>query len=297
MARTGYAKLSNSFYLSTKVKKLRRQQPTAVIVYVMAISYCSDNLTDGRLSGDDLLYQLDATDEDINELCTVDLLEPDGNGGYLIHDYLDYQSSKNQVEEQTEKARDRKRKWRESQHSHTNVTTGHKRDKDVSHTCVTPTETYNQEPRTKNQITIPPTPSRGGTAEEIQFDRFLKAYPKFANRAASLKAWNEVVTPGLVDADTLIASAKEFARQWKQSGKEARYAPAPKDFITGGWEKYKPTQHAAPLSEAFISNLLGRLPPDAGFTARRDIIRLHQHGTPLPDIENQITSHYAPQEA
>ena len=50
MVRQGYGKLSNGFHSNTKVKKLRRLCPSALGVYAVAISYCSDVLNDGVMS-------------------------------------------------------------------------------------------------------------------------------------------------------------------------------------------------------------------------------------------------------
>ena len=50
MARQGYGKLSNGFHSNTKVLKLQRMRPSALGVYCMAISFCSDVLNDGVMS-------------------------------------------------------------------------------------------------------------------------------------------------------------------------------------------------------------------------------------------------------
>lgn len=47
MARRGYVQLSNGFYLNRKVRRLRRTMPSAISAFVVMLSYCGDNLTDG----------------------------------------------------------------------------------------------------------------------------------------------------------------------------------------------------------------------------------------------------------
>ena len=157
MARQGYGKLSNDFHSNTKVKKLRRICPSAIGVYAVAISYCSDELNDGVMSEDDVLYQLDATDDEVEALLKVGLFERDDDGSYRIHDYLVHQSSREQVESKAEGARNRKRKQRsgaevtpESREDNKNVTSMSRRDS-ANVTPESRCDPFNQEPRTKNQ--------------------------------------------------------------------------------------------------------------------------------------------------
>lgn len=182
MVRQGYGKLSNGFHSNTKVKKLRRLCPSALGVYAVAISYCSDVLNDGVMSEDDVIYQLDATEEDIEALLKVGMFERLEDCSYRIHDYLKHQSSREQVETKAEGARNRKRKQRseaevtpESREDKTNVTSMSRRDS----SNVTPESredslTKNQEPITKNlknssneEFSLPQTPSQAeGAGEE-----------------------------------------------------------------------------------------------------------------------------------
>jgi hypothetical protein len=108
MARRGYVKLSNDFYMNPKMRELRAICPSAVGSYVFAITYASDNLTDGRLSERVALYVIGMTDDELNAMCSVGLLEPDGDTGYGIHDYLAWQLSKEQIEKRKERDRNRK---------------------------------------------------------------------------------------------------------------------------------------------------------------------------------------------
>lgn len=182
MARQGYGKLSNGFHSNTKVLKLQRMRPSALGVYCMAISFCSDVLNDGVMSEDDVIYQLNATEEDIEALIKVGMFERSDDGSYRIHDYLSHQSSREQVETRAEGARNRKRKQRseadvtpESRWDETNVTSMSRRD----NSNVTPESredslTKNQEPITKNlknssneEFSLPQTPSQAeGAGEE-----------------------------------------------------------------------------------------------------------------------------------
>ena len=56
----GYARLSNGFWQDKDILKLRRMNPSAALLYVMAISWCSDHASDGIIADDELLYVLNA---------------------------------------------------------------------------------------------------------------------------------------------------------------------------------------------------------------------------------------------
>ena len=84
MARKGYIQLVNGFYMNRKVRKLRHTCPSAIGAFTMMLTFCGDNLSDGHISEDDALYVLDITDSELEALCNVGMIEPDGNNGYYI---------------------------------------------------------------------------------------------------------------------------------------------------------------------------------------------------------------------
>lgn len=111
MSTTGYAKLQNDFWRSPKGMKLKKRNPAAGFLYILSISYAADNLTDGHISEDVAYYALDATDEQIAFLVDNGYWdESDTGDGWMIHDYLEHQNSREQIE--TTRAKDRARKAR-----------------------------------------------------------------------------------------------------------------------------------------------------------------------------------------
>lgn len=105
----GYARLSNGFWRSTKGRKLAKLNPSAGFLYIRAISFASDNMTDGHLTEDDVLYNLDANQTDIDFLVDNHYWDPSEDGdGWQIHDYLDMQNSREQIEQARNKDRRRK---------------------------------------------------------------------------------------------------------------------------------------------------------------------------------------------
>ncbi|RYM96107.1 hypothetical protein [Bifidobacterium animalis] len=118
MSTTGYAKLQNDFWRSPKGMKLKKRNPAAGFLYILAISYAADNLTDGHISEDVAYYALDATDEQIAFLVDNGYWdESDTGDGWMIHDYLEHQNSREQIE--TTRAKDRARKARKKADSDT----------------------------------------------------------------------------------------------------------------------------------------------------------------------------------
>lgn len=112
MAKRGYVQLLNDFWMNEKVQELRVTCPSAVGLYAMLLAFCSDNLTDGHVSERQLLYVVKASDKEIDALCEVGMVEPDGDKGFIIHDYLKHNRSKDQVLNAREHNVERVRRYR-----------------------------------------------------------------------------------------------------------------------------------------------------------------------------------------
>jgi hypothetical protein len=122
MARRGYVQLVNGFYDNDKVRDLvRAGHVDAVGVFCMALSLCGDRLTDGFVPRRAMLANLGATEEQVRALVDEGMLE-EVDGGWLIHDYLVYNRSKEQVLHARVKSAERVAKHRSDQ----NVTALHR---------------------------------------------------------------------------------------------------------------------------------------------------------------------------
>lgn len=106
MARRGYVQLANGFYLNRKVRRLRRTMPSAISAFVVMLSYCGDNLTDGYVDDDTAEFVLDITVQELDALRQVGLIET-VDGGYVIHDYLQHNRSRQQVMAKRKREHDR----------------------------------------------------------------------------------------------------------------------------------------------------------------------------------------------
>ena len=128
MARRGYVQLVNGFYCNEKVQELARSgRMDSVGAFCMALAYCGDHLTDGFVPRRAMLYVIGATDEQLQALCDVGMLE-EIEEGWLIHDYTAHNRTREQVLHARADAKERKSKSR----CHSTVTTVSQRDMRVT---------------------------------------------------------------------------------------------------------------------------------------------------------------------
>ena len=114
MARRGYVQLVNDFYANGKVQELARSgHMDALGVFCMALAYCGDHLTDGFIPRRAMLYIVGATREQIQPLLDVGMFE-EADEGWMIHDYLTHNRSKEQVLHARKKTAERVAKLRET---------------------------------------------------------------------------------------------------------------------------------------------------------------------------------------
>ena len=263
----GYARLSNGFWQDKDILKLRRMNPSAALLYVMAISWCSDHASDGIIADDELLYVLNASDGDVADLVASGLLlRGSDEGCYMIRNYLKYQNSSRQIDESRERERVKKRRQREARQDIANVPDVSPKDdanvpdvspkddanvpdvspKDIANVpdvspkddANVPDTSFNQEPRTKNQEDIssyPPTP------HEADFDRLLDRiegfYPpnRFDGKTSRTRMQLEIDWPRIAKAagDDDPATFLEARARAYCEATEPRYVKTFGRFISG----------------------------------------------------------------
>ena len=106
MVKRGYVQLANGFYLNRKVRRLRRTMPSAIGAYAIMLSYCGDNLTDGYVDADTAEFVLDISEQELDALQQAGLVES-VEGGYVVHDYLEHNRSRQQVMAKRKRERER----------------------------------------------------------------------------------------------------------------------------------------------------------------------------------------------
>ena len=109
--RTGYAQLSNGLWLNDKANELLDADPRAFGMWVMSLSYASDNMTDGVLNAR-ALRRLGCDDRTRESLIACGMWEDSGDDCVHIHDYLEHNMSRAFMEESRAKAAAKKRRQR-----------------------------------------------------------------------------------------------------------------------------------------------------------------------------------------
>ena len=251
--RRGYAKLKNDFYLNGKIRELRACCPSAVGAFVFAIAYCSDNLTDGRIPGRDLRYVLGVTDEEIDAMCAVDLLEHDGDSGYVIHDYTEHNCRRDQVEKKREKnAED----YRKRKHSHHSASKNEDSDdfqtdeSDLSRTKHKNTRTQEDLSNDKSPYSPPPG---GGSDDEPEYrqpssqptreyEQLMSIYPNHDNPDDGLRELKRVLHRK--SPHTSFAALLNGAQILANENRDPQYVPTLGNWLRAGGWKNKPKPRA-----------------------------------------------------
>lgn len=142
----GWVRISDDFYDNEKMGELG---PVAIALWIASLAYCNRNLTDGFISANKIRGLIDCSgleisqthdghtspeSEAIRELvlagvlhqaghnCTTCTVAQEGQGNdpnpkgrrYLIHDYLEYQMSKAEIEAKAAANRQRVQEWRKN---------------------------------------------------------------------------------------------------------------------------------------------------------------------------------------
>ncbi len=106
-----WVKLDDQFFAHPKVIDLSKD---AKLLYLAGLTYCSEHLTDGRISPAALRMvaaMVDVGRETAGELVGAGLWEPI-DGAYQVHDYLDHQPPAVDVRRKRDDARERMRSLR-----------------------------------------------------------------------------------------------------------------------------------------------------------------------------------------
>ncbi len=147
--------------------------PKARAVWVTALSWCMDQLTDGFVPTH-VLTTLGGTRTDARNLVNAGLWE-EVQGGWVFHDWLDYQPSREQVLAERSAATERQRRAREKARASRRES---RRDSAVTHGDVTPGVTV---PPTRPD----PTPTTGVLSVVTGQERSSSSSPSVTREAAN----------------------------------------------------------------------------------------------------------------
>lgn len=106
-----WARLDDSFYDHPKTLRLWERCPAAIALHTRAIAWCAKHEQDGHLPAQ-IVAAISPVQSDRDEQIKALLDEEawhEHEGDFVIHDYLDYNPSKEEVIEKRRKDRERKR--------------------------------------------------------------------------------------------------------------------------------------------------------------------------------------------
>ena len=214
----------------------------AVGAWARMISWCSQPLTDGRVPAARALVISNGGPAVIETLVAARLLD-ETEGGYAVHDYLDYNPSREQVLAERAKWKKRQVSARDTQRDTTRDTTSDA-PRDTSSPVPVPVPVPGS--RSQDNHTSSPAANRPGDPADFEA-RFYRHYPRRQAGAAGAKAWAK-----LSEADRLAAIDDVVARsratrdpQWVQgTDREGRSViPLPASYLNGRrWTDEEPVK-------------------------------------------------------
>lgn len=106
-----WGRLDDGFYDHPKVLRCWNRHPAALGLHARAMSWVAKQETNGHLPEDiAAMLQPDDTERDAMVSVLVDTgLWHENGEGFVIHDYLDYNHSREELQEKRRRDRDRKR--------------------------------------------------------------------------------------------------------------------------------------------------------------------------------------------
>lgn len=214
-----WARIDDGYFDHPKISGLSQD---AQLLHLRAILYSSRFLTDGVVPAHLLkVFVKKRVEKVVKELISCSLFVQKSDGNYEIKDYLEYQSSKKDVEELKEEARKRAQKYRDSKKNSTSVT-------ETSH--MTRHDAY-------SEITEPPTPTPTPTptpnllkdisaSQSSQFDEFWLSFPR--KTAKGIARVSFIKALGKTSFNEILAGAVRLAND---SNLDLKYCPHPSTWL------------------------------------------------------------------
>lgn len=111
-----WARIDDGFVDHPKILRIWNRCPGAVGLHVRAIAYCAKHLTDGfipEVAVETLSPNQEAREEQVDALITEGAWYRDEGGEtFVVHDFLDYQPTRDEVTDRRKKDRERKQRER-----------------------------------------------------------------------------------------------------------------------------------------------------------------------------------------
>lgn len=218
-------------------KKAMRAGVEAMGLWVLAGSWCADQLTDGWIPDYAALRLAPNAEELAERLVKAGLWEPaerDGEPGWIFHDWEQYQPSRADVEARRRSDAERRARWRHAKKSASSQAVS----QDVSRRD-TPDDSR-EESRQASVLPDPTRPDPSSSNEELpareargsdRFEEFWDAYPRKTSKKAARTAWSKATKKA--SPDELISEARRWSGLWTNAGVEKQFIPHPSTWLNG----------------------------------------------------------------
>lgn len=265
--------------------KVENAGPLAGWLHVAALCYSARHLTDGRIpkSKARRLTDIPTPAKHIDALLSAGLWHEDGDD-YVIHDYLDYQPSRAEVEKDREAARERmakarRNKRRSSPEQPSNVPPNSERssrnrrsDNPIpSRPDPSPNDARGQHVPALALVpepdSAPPVPVQDVLPKTLvetrpsrypsDFESWWALYPVKKGKDEALREFHRA--RGRATWKQLLDGLKASVAEWQAEGTEPRYIPRAAKWLSGGhWanERTEPAQ-PRPKSAAALDRVMG----------------------------------------
>lgn len=270
-----WVRFDDMFPIHRKVEGL---SDAAFRLHAHAIFWCSRNETDGFIGTEELVHAaprgMENPEAVVTELVTEltryedSRLWEETDGGWVIHDYLDYQPSKAQLNEERKKNAVRQARFRARTRENSNGVSNALGQR-VTNTVTSESNAVTNSP--SNAAPSRPVPidkedslrsSSSRTAKAVtpllaaaEFARFWAAYPRKVGKKAAEKAWTKAIQDGVTPA-VLIDGAERYARE--RAGEDSRYTKHPSTWLGHGcWDDEPARRGFHSDNDARIADFLG----------------------------------------
>jgi hypothetical protein len=257
-------------------RKIRPLTDAAFRLWVSAVCWCNANKTDGFIGADDLRFVADVADPHaaVPQLTAKGLWE-EVAGGWIVHDFHDYNPSVADVDAARKLKTARQQRWREKQRASEDshdvdgaVDASTDASRDAAHARAYPVPTRpDPSPINNPPASAPPNADaskpkrnkRPPIEAPEQWEKFWAAYPRRKDKGAAEKAWNKAVRDG-ADPNTILNGV--FFYRLDCANKEAQYIKYPATWLNArGWQDEPDPTPAPPRAIGAPSEAAAVQPP------------------------------------
>lgn len=215
--------MDDRFFSHPKTLKCSKD---AKLLFLCGLTYCAANMTDGFIpdaASRVLIATIEAEESSIEELISVRYWLKT-NGGYQVKDYLEYNPSKAQREEERRKTAERVAAWRSKQQSDlvTPLQTP------LVTLLVTPLESESESESEKESLKVKDSSSK--SASRLRgFERFWSIYPSKIDKKDAQAVWQRI-NPDEDEINSILKGIEnaKTSKRWREG-----FVMGPAKFLRG----------------------------------------------------------------